>query len=313
MIGRSLSLAPVHRRRGPAFAPRSVGLVALCALLTLLVNATGCSSLRERLALSAGNKLYKAQNYEGAIAEYRKILAIDPENWDGNYMVAVSYVALYHPGSTHPKDVEFSAKAIEACDKLLKLKAPDDATRDKVRGFYLTLLQQTDQKDKASGFFDEIIATDPNNLELLAQAAQFNAKNGRFEKALELYQHRAELDPKNKQAWYTLGVLCWERSNKGGTLVSNTERDALAQHGLEALAKALAIDPEYSEALLYTNLLYREKAKVLVDTGDLAGAQAAIATADDYQKKALVIMNKMRGTTTAPPKAPAPTPAGARG
>lgn len=297
MIGRNRSLDP---RRG----------VALGVLLVLLATSAGCSSLREQLAMSAGNKLYKIQKYEEAIKEYNKILAIHPDSWVGNYMVAVSYVALYHPGSTHPTDVEYAKRATEACEKLIKLPPPDNVTRDKVRGFYLTLLQQTDQKDKASQFFDEIIASDPSNIDLLAQAGQFNAKNGNFDKAVQLYELRAQKDPSNKAAWYTIGVVCWERSYKGGQLISNAEREVLVQRGLAALEKALALDANYSEALQYTNLLYREKAKVLVETGDLPAAQAAIATADDYQKKALVIINKARGAAATPPAAPAPAGAG---
>lgn len=306
MIGRSLSIPPVRRAHTRVAPGRPFGLVALAVLVAVLATSSGCSSLRQRLAMSAGNKLYKAQKYEEAIVEYKKILDIDADSWEGNYMVAVSYVALYHPGSTHEKDTEYSRLAVAACEKLLKLSAPDDATRDKVRGFYLTLLQQTDQKDKASEFFDTILASDPNNLELLAQAAQFNAKNGKFEKALALYQQRAERDPTNKQAWYTIGVLCWERSNKGGGMVSNAERETLVQTGLDALAKAMALDPEYHESMLYTGLLYREKAKVLVDTGDLVATQAAIATADEFQKNALVIMNKLRGAPATPPAATPP-------
>jgi tetratricopeptide (TPR) repeat protein len=267
------------------------------------VVASGCSSLRERLALSAGNKLYKSQKYEEAIQEYQKILASSPDHWDGNYMIAVSYLALYHPGSTHDKDLEYANKAVAAFEKLMSLKMPDTATRDKVRGYYVGLLQQSDQMDKAAAFYDQLMAEDPNNLDLLAQAAQLAGKRGDFDKALELYQKRADIDPVNKEGWYTLGVLCWERSYKGGTLVSNQEREQIVTRGIASLGKALAIDPEYMSALAYTNLLYREKAKVLVENDDLAGAQAAIGKADEYQKMALAILNKNRGAAAqAPPK-----------
>lgn len=292
-----------HPRGGPS-APGSCGRVALSAVCLVLLVATGCSSLQERLALSAGNRLYKSQKYEEAVREYEKILKVNPDDWDGNYMVAVSYLALYHPGSTHAKDLEFAAKAVEAFERVLQLKAPDDATRDKVRGYYVGLLQQSDQMDKAAAYYDQLIAEDPNSLDLLAQAAQLAGKRGDFAKALELYQKRADIDPTNKEGWYTLGVLCWERSYKGGTLVSNEERDQIVQRGVEALGKALAIDPEYMSALAYTNLLYREKAKVLLEAGDLPGAQAAVSQADQYQQKALAILNRNRGAAApSPPKA----------
>jgi hypothetical protein len=53
------------------------------------------------------------------------------------------------------------------------------------------------------------------------------------------------------------------------------------------------------------NLLWREKGKVLVDLNQVAEAGQAILKADEYQKKALAIMNRKRalaaGTDQAQP------------
>lgn len=276
-------------------------LCAVCLLATL-----GCSTIRERIHLNKGVRLYKAQKYEAAIDEFQKILAFDGASWHANYMISISYLALYHPGSTHPKDVEYAEKAAASFKKLLAMDSPDAGTRDKVRAFYVNLLIGADKLDEAVAFFDELLAKEPNNLEYLSQAAQLYAKKGDADKALEYYQKRADADSANKEAWYTIGVVCWERSYRGSQVISNEERQKVIQRGFAAMEKALAIDPEYVPALSYVNLLYREQAKALVEVGDTQGAGNALLKADEYQKKSLAIMNRNRqsgGAAAAPAKA----------
>jgi outer membrane protein assembly factor BamD (BamD/ComL family) len=295
----------VSVRRGPA---RS--LVALAVVASLCLSA-GCSSLKQRLALASGNRLYKAEKYEEAIVEYDKIIALNAAHWDGNYMKAVSLLALYHPGSTHEKDLEFARRATEALETLIELAPPDPATGEKVRGFYVNLLQQTGELDKAIAFFEKLIQTDPKNLDHLTNAAQMYAKAGNFEKALEYFDRRADLQPDNVDAWYTVGVVCWERSYRGGALVSTPERDQVVATGMAALEKALSIDPEHTPSLAYMNLLWRERAKVFMESQQVQEAGQSILKADEFQKKALAIMNRKRAEAAAADAAAAPPKEGA--
>src|ERR1043166_8940191 len=96
---------------------RAVSVLSLALLLTLAVVSSGCTSIRTRVWMNAGNKYYKAQKYEQAIGEYQKIVAVDPGNWPANYQIAMSYLALYHPGSTHPKDLEYADKSTAEFEK----------------------------------------------------------------------------------------------------------------------------------------------------------------------------------------------------
>ncbi|HVY93584.1 MAG TPA: hypothetical protein VHA14_12570, partial [Bryobacteraceae bacterium] len=118
------------------------------------------------------------------------------------------------------------------------------------------------------------------------------------------------LDPKNKQAYYTLGVIPWlnfvtadrEARNtlgmrpdeqaplkpdaKGKTL----KADLKAKYwqpltdGIEYEKKALEIDPQYEDAMSYMNLLIRYRAD-LQDTKDQYAAD--IKEADVWMNKAL--------------------------
>jgi len=280
-------------------SPRKI--LALVCLAAFVAVAPGCSTIQERVHLSKGTKLYKAQKYEEAIGEFQQILKFKPDSWYANYMISVSYLALYHPGSTHEKDLEFAGKAVASFQKLLALPAPDAATLGKVRRFYINLLMQSDRLDQAIAFYEDLVRKEPNNLEYLAEIAQLYAKKNDFPKAMEYYQKRADADPTNKDAWYTIGVICWERSYRQGALISHAERERTIQDGLAAMDKSLAIDPEYTSALAYTNLLFREQAKVLLESGDTQGAGNALLKADEYQKKALAIMRRRTGAASAPP------------
>lgn len=261
--------------------------------------APGCNSFKERVHLKKGNELYTAQKYEQAILEYQQLLAINPKSWDGNYLTSVSYLALYHPGSEHPKDKEYAEKGIAAFEKTLELTAPSPEAREKTEKFYLSFLDSTGDKDKAIAYLEKQLASRPNDLPLINQIATLYQKKGDFITALEYFEKRANLDANNKEAWYTLGVNCWARSYHGGSMVSHDERILVVDKGIAAFDKALAIDPNYFEALSYINLIYREKGKALAMVGQSVEAGEAFARADEYQKKAIEI----RKAATAKPKA----------
>jgi len=264
----------------------------LLLVLVVLVTAPGCDALRERFALKKGNEFYTQQKYEKAAEEYAKILALEPDDWDGNYLSAISYLAMYHPGSTHPKDKEYAAKAIAGFEKCMSLDAPSKEVATKVEEFYLSLLVSTGEFAKASEYLEAKLEADPGNATLMVQLAQLYAKSGDFENALKYFEMRAEAEPDSKEAWYTVGVVCWERSYRGGPAVSNEERGRVIEKGTAALERALSLEPNYFDALSYINLIYREKAKMLAELGDLEEAQVAYQTAEGYMKQAIEVREK---------------------
>ena len=256
-------------------------------IVASIVIGQGCDSFRERVLLKKGNELYTAQKYEEAIVQYEELIKLDPKNWDGNYLMAVSYLALYHPGSEHAKDKAYAEKGLAAFERTLALTPPDPEAREKTEKYYLSFLSSTGDKDKAIAYLETQLATRPNDLALINQIATLYQKNGNFTKALEYFEKRANMDSANKETWYTLGVNCWARSYHGGVAVSQEEREQVVDKGINALEKALAIDPNYFDALSYINLIYREKAKALGAVGKMAEAGQAYAKADEYQKQAI--------------------------
>jgi tetratricopeptide (TPR) repeat protein len=280
--------------------PAAAGLVAALAMLVV----SGCD-IRVRQDLNRANKLFQAKKYEEAIPVYEKIIKADPDHWMANYYLSMSYLAQFHPNSTHPKDKDIKAHAITGLKKLMTLTPPSPEEMDKVENYYLSLLTSAGDNEDAIAFLETQIQKEPNSKELMAQLAQLQAKIGNFEESLRWYEKIAQMEPKEKTHWYTVAVLCWERSNKAGAMITPDERGTIIQHGIDSIDKALAIDPEYTEALAYKNLLYREKADALSKAGKDAEAQAAFAESQRLRDQALQLMQKKKAQAGAAPAAPA--------
>jgi len=275
----------------------SRGWLAVTIMAMVLSAASACSTFQEKKLQKEANALFTAQKYDEAIAKYQQIIAINPSNWTANYDMALSYLALYHPGSEHPKDKEYAQKGIAAFEKTLLVTPPSQDELEKAEKYYLSFLDSAGEADKAIDYLVKQLEKRPNDLPLINQIAALYQKKGDFTKALEYFEKRANMDSKNKEAWYTLGVNCWARSYHGGITVSQEEREQVVDKGIEALDKALAIDPNYFDALSYINLIYREKAKALAAVGKNAEAGQAYAKADEYQKRAIDIRKQRAGNT----------------
>ena len=127
-----------------------------------------------------------------------------------------------------------------------------------------------------------------------------------MDEAMQWNKKRIEVDPKDAEAYYYLGVIDWakaftpiqtERVNlkmaalDPGPIKDPKVRAALKEKyeasiedGLENLKKCLAIDTENEDAMSYMNLLLRKKAD-LEDTPE--AAKADIAQAEDWSNKSL--------------------------
>ena len=118
-----------------------------------------------------------------------------------------------------------------------------------------------------------------------------------------------------KENHLLLAQYAWERAFRDSSL-SDSEKADYVQEGLDAATRALALDPDYVEALVYKNLLLRSKAQM---TPDVVDNRRLIMEADALRARALEL-RKTRGpvdTTAethrfaggaAPPPPPPPPP-----
>jgi len=228
-------------------------LVAFSAL-----SFVSCGQIKAKMEIKKGNELYKAKKYEESIKHYRAALKHDPNLDLVHLNLGLTYMALYVPGSTHPKDVEYADQAIKELKAYLK-KLPDDP---KVNEYLITMFLNAERTDDAIQYFEDFLTKNPNDTATMQKLAFIYAKSGKFDEALRWYKRRTQVEPNSAEGFYVIGVICWEKAYKFAD-VTPEERGTLINTGLEALDRAVKLNPKYSDAYLYMNLLYREKAKLI--------------------------------------------------
>lgn len=242
--------------------------VVILAVCAAAVLATSCQKLKARDQLNKGVQAFKNAQYPQAVEHFKTAVELDPDFPTARLYLATAYMQQYIPGADSPENQQFANAARDQFQKVLDKKNNDELA--------------------------------------IASIASLLFNEKKLDEAKQWYQRLVTVNPKNKEAYYTLGVIAWTqtfqprmearakmgmRPEDPGPLKDKKVRAELAvksmpivEQGLKDLDKALQIDPEYDDAMAYENLLYREKA-------DLEDTQEAYkqdtSKADDYVQKSL--------------------------
>jgi TonB family protein len=244
--------------------------------------------------LKQGVEQFKTAHYPKAVISFQRAIALDPSKPVAHLYLGTSYMQQYIPGATSPEN-ELTAQ-------------------------------------HAGEEFQRVLAMEPSNRVALGSLASLNLNQKKWDEALEWYGKLIEADPSNADAYYTLGFVAW---SKWYPIYSQPRRDAgmkpetpgplpdaavrsslngqygpMLQAGIDALNKALQINPQYDDAMAYLNLLIRERADL---RDSVAECQQDVATADEWVQKALATKKAkaQQRTTSAnfvPPPPPPPPP-----
>ncbi len=276
------------------------------ALLSVFLVATliGCSSLKEHMAMKDGAKAYKAGKYAEAAKDYKQALKINPDRVDNWKYLAFCYWSLIEPGSTQPQDQQYTDEALNAFQKYLSIVGKDDQVQDYIINLYIN------QNRLADGikYYESLLKQSPDDTRILQTLATMYGKEGNFQKSLEYSKKKAELTPNDPQGYLFIGALCWQRSyNKEDP---NDVRAKIVQDGMDALEKAIQIEPNSFTGHLYMNLLYRQKADLAKDAAQEAKTRKdkkdLLAQADEYLQMANQERDKALAIKNGGKKAPAP-------
>jgi tetratricopeptide (TPR) repeat protein len=104
----------------------------------------------------------------------------------------------------------------------------------------------------------------PNDPDVYAQLAGYYNRQGEFDKTIDALQQGADKDPKNPVAHFTIATYYWDDAQKNFRLTPAEKADHV-QKGLVAINKALELNPNYIDALVYKGLLLRLEANAEKD------------------------------------------------
>ena len=267
---------------------------AVVALGLLSLSGTACNKFKSKQLIREGNAFFKEQLYEDALKKYEAAQALDPDEVRLDKFVAMGYMALYNPGSQHPKDQEALTKAIEHFKKYLAAKPEDE----KAAKFLVTTYMNAQKYDDAIEYFKELVQKHPSDAQAVQTIAMLYARKGDYENSITWQKKRGELEPTNADVFYTMGVTAWDKSYNSVSAdvsadrgLTNEKRREIIDFGMAQLNKAVELRPDYFEAMLYKNLMYRQYARI---EGDPAKVAELTAKATEWQTKALEVRKKVQ-------------------
>ncbi|MCC6538230.1 MAG: tetratricopeptide repeat protein [Bryobacterales bacterium] len=245
-------------------------IVTLIATSLLLALGSGCTQLKARDRVNKGVHAFKAAKYAEAVDHFRAATEIDPTFDTARLYLATAYYQQYIPGAESSENVEMANKAKEEYNKVLE--------------------------------------KDPKNALALASIASLYFHQKNWNEAESWNKRLLEADPKNKEGYYTLGVIAWTRSfakrmesraklgmkpEDPGPIKDKKVREelrgellAMVNSGIDNLKKSIEVDAEYDDAMAYMNLLHRERAD-LQDTPE--AYKQDVGEADTWVQKTMEV------------------------
>jgi protein TonB len=151
----------------------------------------------------------------------------------------------------------------------------------------------------------------PADRSLISVLARYYTRHGRGPEAIEVLEQLARLEPGDRLAHQTVATFYEEIVRKGQ--LSPDDKRAFILRGIAAADRALALDAEYVEALVYKNILLRHQSTL---EPDAARRQRLIVEADGLRTQAIELRERQSatalpaGATNAVPPPPPPPPPG---
>jgi len=247
-----------------------------------------------RVWLNQGVTEFKSGNYPQAVADFQKAVDSDPSNATARLYLATAWMQQYIPGAESPENLAIAAAAERE--------------------------------------FLKVLDVEPRNETGLAYLASLKLNEKKWDESEYWYRKLVAANPGNSTAWYSMGFIAWSRyyppymaarqaaglkPADPGPLPAGAAKEQLrskyslvVDSGLYALQQALAIDPQYDDAMAYMNLLIRERADLRDNAADY---QRDIAEANAWVDKAMAAKKAKAQHSAAmgfaaPPPPPPPPP-----
>jgi len=200
-------------------------MLAFLAILALA--ATSCAKLQARDNLNKGVRAFRDAHYENAVNYFKQAVELDPDLTTAEIYLATAYAQQYVPGGRGEDNEKNAQMAIQT--------------------------------------FENVMKRDPNNVNAIAGLASIYQSLGQedtknLRKAHDYYLKYAQLDSSNAVPYYAIGSLDWLIVFDKNNTDTKEDQVKVIDEGLANIDKALALNPDYDDAMTYKNLLYRQKA-----------------------------------------------------
>jgi Tfp pilus assembly protein PilF len=241
---------------------------SLIILFALAGSVMAQDPMSARALVNQGVTAFKNANYPEAVQAFQKAVDTDPNFVTARLYLATAYMQQFIPGAESPENRSFAESALREFNKVLDL--------------------------------------DPSNKIAVTSIASLYLNQKQWDQAQQWYEKLTAMDSGNADAYYSMGFIAWSKwypafsaarhqlgmrqEDPGPLPDGNVKTNLKIQYlpildqGLRNLEKALAINPQYDDAMAYMNLLIRERAD-LSDTP--AEYRAEVKVADDWVQKAL--------------------------
>jgi len=239
------------------------------------------NKLKARDRLNQGVRAYKGAQYTQAIEQFKTAITLDPTLQVARLYLATAYANQFIPGAESKENMDIGQQAIDE--------------------------------------FKKVLAEDPSNVNSVAGIASLYFNMKKLDEAKTWYEKQIALDPKNPEAYYSVGVIDWSQAYparmearaaahmepQGGKPFTDLKaRDAicaknmpLIEEAFKHLNKAVELRPDYDDAMAYINLMYREKADC---EADMDARKKDLDTADQWIDK-LTEIKKQKAAAPPPP------------
>jgi TonB family protein len=167
---------------------------------------------------------------------------------------------------------------------------------------------------EAEATLEALFQAHPQSVASYHALAQLYVRTGREDRAIALQDDAAARSASDPNAYHMLGTFYWEAAR--GDSASPMDRLTYLHAGAAAEDRALALKPDFVEALVYKNLFLRQEAAI---EGDTPKGRALLAEADALRSKAMAMRATQPPPSAAqmrtpgmPPPPPPPPPPGDR-
>lgn len=238
--------------------------------------------------LNMGVQAFKDAQFDRAIELFKKAKELDPSLLNAQLYLATAYASQYIPGAPSEDNARMGKLATDAYKEVLQREPRNLSAID---GLASILYQRAVQP------------LDPNL----------------FEESKSYHQKHVNLKPQDPQPYYSIGVIDWALSYRGNNKLRQAfnqsvggqglpdtdplpevlrveyvrEFGGMIDEGIQVLTHAIQLKPDYDDAMVYLNLLYRRKA----DAVESAAERARLTDmADEILNRVKEIKQKRAGS-----------------